>query len=129
MKIRYALMLTAVLAVPAAWADGPADAEDGQALQGLQLTETQKQQVRTIQTQARAKHEAIRKETQAAIGKILTPEQKAKFEQNQMTRAERREDRREDRQERREERQDAKADKKIDKLEKKIEKQEARKAQ
>ena len=48
---------------------------------GLALTDSQKQQIDKVLSEERAKHEAIRKDSQARIDKVLTPEQRAKRDQ------------------------------------------------
>lgn len=132
MNVRYALALSALLAVPAAWADEPPalqqQLDQESTTQDLKLTDAQKAQIQAIRNEARAKHQAIAQETKGKIDKVLTPEQKAKLEERLKSRAERREDRQEMRQERREERAAAKDAKQDAKIDRKIEKLEAKKA-
>lgn len=116
MKTRYALALTALLALPAGtvYADQhqpPAAGEMSEPLENpevqkdLKLTEDQKKQLKAIHEEARAKHEAIRKETHDKVSKVLTAEQMQKLEEKREKRMDRREQRMEKRMEKMQERQ------------------------
>ncbi|MFZ5724392.1 MAG: hypothetical protein ACOY33_12125 [Pseudomonadota bacterium] len=115
MKIRYVLGLTALLAMPLVQAGeeppmpGPMmmdPVESPEAQQDLKLTDDQKKQVQAIHQDARAKHEAIRKETHEKVKAVLTPEQYNKLEEMRAKRMERREERMERRLDRHEDRVD-----------------------
>ncbi len=119
MKSRYALTpiltLAALLTLPAAAVHagqpGPGNPGNGQEMtepfdspaiqQELKLTAEQKQKVKALHEEARAKHEAIRKETHDKMAAILTPEQMKKFEERRGMMMDNRQDRRGDRMEKR----------------------------
>lgn len=121
MKIQYVLGLAALLALPVAQAaDAPAkptmkqeqsmpcgmmdDCPGDDEKNELQLTDEQKKQLQAIHQDARAKHEAIRTETQAKVKSVLTPEQYKKHEEMRAKRMERRGDRMDNRKEHMEQR-------------------------
>lgn len=93
MKTRYALALAGLMLIPAAQAgdkpghgappphamDMAMDGDDANDA-SLGLNATQKQQVQAIHADANAKHEAIRKETQAKVRALLTPEQQKAYD-------------------------------------------------
>lgn len=70
---------------------------------GLDMNDAQKQQVRDLMEQQRAKHEAIRAETHERMKAILTPGQAAKLDAHHAQMKDVRENRRESREERRQE--------------------------
>lgn len=118
MKSRYALALAGLLAFPAAYAEsqpqrpGPGMPPPETMIErideraDLDLTEDQKQQIKTLMEEQRARHEAIRKETQERMGKILTPEQKKKLDEHHAKMMDRRTEQLERREERVEKRQE-----------------------
>ncbi len=117
MKIRYAIAMAGLLAVPAAWAadmpmqGGPMMMQDDpteqpKVQQDLKLTDDQKKQLQAIHDDAKAKREALRKETQDKVSKVLTPEQNKKLDEIRAQRKEHREERMEHRKERMQQRQE-----------------------
>lgn len=121
MKIQYVLGLAALLALPVAQAaDAPAkpmmqkeqsmpcgmmdDCPGDDEKNELKLTDEQKKQLQAIHQDAKAKHEAIRTETQAKVKSVLTPEQYKKHEEMRAKRMERRGDRMDNRKEHMEQR-------------------------
>lgn len=115
MKAFTALALAAALAAaPAAFADNHAAKGDapgpvmgaGMMMEhmdecaGLDLDDSQKQQVKAIMEEQRKKHEAIRDETHERVSAVLTPEQRKKFEEHRAEMKDMRDERRDKRAER-----------------------------
>lgn len=97
MKTRYLLPLASLVLATSAYAAAPCDGgphhgrHDGPPPPGafierfeeradLNLSDAQKQKLKAIGEAERARHEAIRKESQAKFDAVLTPEQHAKIE-------------------------------------------------
>lgn len=119
MKSTAMLALAGLMTVSAAQAAGPgtpmmmgpdmapeACAEQMNERIGLDMTDAQKQQVRALMEEQRAKHEAIRDETHERIRAVLTPEQARKFDAHHEEMKAARENRRDAREERRQENRD-----------------------
>ena len=82
------LLLAGLLASPLALASPPEGEPMDRFIEhvnnraDLDLTDTQKAQIRTIGEEQRAKHEQVRAETRSRVDAVLTPEQKAKLDKH-----------------------------------------------